>query len=187
MSKFTAIKPTGSMNNAIVRFEGTNGNILKGGENAPAYDDSGNVTLVSGATIDGRDPSVDGVALDAAVAAVALRQSATLTQRVIAATTGALVLADFPATGAKLLLVGHASPVAFTVPDNADVALPLNMPIKLIATNAGQITVTEDTAVTVTPTPGFTLVMAAGAGAQATLIQTATDQWYLSGDLVASV
>lgn len=167
MGKYAFISP--SSDNAIVRMRGTNDSILEGGANAPTYDDAGNITLAEGATINGRD--------------LAALSNTDFTQRVISATSDTLSLDDFPASGGKLLLVGNASAVGITVPDNADVALPLNRPIVIIATDDGAVTISADDDATITPTPGFTTTLVAGDGATATLVQTAADKWYLSGSL----
>lgn len=62
------VGPASSVDNAIPRYDGTTGKLLQGTTNGPKIDDSGNVTMTALKTIDGRDPSVDGTALDGHIA-----------------------------------------------------------------------------------------------------------------------
>jgi hypothetical protein len=89
-----------------------------------------------------------------------------------------LVLAD----NNKVVIVSNASAVNLSVPTNASVAFPIGAQITIIQGGAGKVTV-------VAVTPGTTTVNAtpsAGLRAQSSgvsLIKTATDVWYLLGDL----
>lgn len=70
--------PATSTDNAIARFDGTDG---KSVQNSPdTIDDSGNISLPSLATVDGRDISVDGAALDAHIANVSNPHATTKAQ-----------------------------------------------------------------------------------------------------------
>jgi hypothetical protein len=54
--------PASSVDNALPRYDGTTGKLLQ--SSALTIDDTGNVSLPGGATVDGRDVSVDGTKLD---------------------------------------------------------------------------------------------------------------------------
>lgn len=77
----------------------------------------------------------------------------------------------------------NASPIALTVPDNADVAFPIGTKILVRQKGDGEVTITPDTAVTLETS--LTLVTN-GQHAVAGLIKVATDTWVVMGDLVAS-
>lgn len=61
------VGPASSTDNAIARFDSTSGTLLQNG--LVTIDDSGNIAVPALATVDGRDPSVDGAAQDAHIAA----------------------------------------------------------------------------------------------------------------------
>jgi hypothetical protein len=91
-----------------------------------------------------------------------------------------LVLAD----NNKLVIVSNASAVQLSVPTNASVAYPIGAQIPIAQGGAGQLTVAAVTpgTTTINATPGAKL-RAQSSGA--TLVKTATDVWYLFGDLSA--
>lgn len=93
-------------------------------------------------------------------------------------TTYTLVLAD----NGKLVTLSNASAIALTVPTNASVAFPTGAIINIQQIGAGQVTVTGDTGVTVTSTPGLKLRAQYSA---ASIVKTGTDSWTLIGDLSA--
>ncbi len=115
--------------------------------------------------------------------------------------TGAVVLsaADVPATivtdattardlaaadmGAYLRFTS-ASAKALTVRDNADVAITTGLEVHGRNAGAGDLTITEDTAVTVNPPAGGTLVVPEGG--TFTLKKVGTDEWDLFGVTVAA-
>lgn len=57
--------PTSATDNAITRYDSTTGKLVQ--NSLATVDDSGNIAVPSLATVDGRDVSVDGIALDALV------------------------------------------------------------------------------------------------------------------------
>jgi len=93
-------------------------------------------------------------------------------------TTYTLVLAD----NGKLVTLNNASAITVTVPTNASVAYATGAIINIQQIGAGQVTVTGDTGVTVTSTPGVKLREQYSA---ASLIKTGTDSWTLIGDTSA--
>lgn len=93
-------------------------------------------------------------------------------------TTYTLVLAD----NSKLVTLDNGSGIIVTVPTNASVAFPTGSVINLAQLGAGQVTISGDTGVTVSATPGTKLRTQYSGGA---LIKTGTDSWLLLGDLSA--
>lgn len=75
----------------------------------------------------------------------------------------------------------NATSCDITVPDNADDPIPVGTHIYLRSSGTGIYTIVEDTAVTVHPPSGGTLVLAGDAA----LIKVATDEWDLVGATVA--
>lgn len=57
--------PSSATDNAITRYDGTTGKLVQ--NSVVTIDDSGNIALAALATVDGRDISVDGTALDAKI------------------------------------------------------------------------------------------------------------------------
>jgi hypothetical protein len=101
---------------------------------------------------------------------------ATLAINAQTGTTYTLVLAD----AGKLLTHSNAAAITVTVPANSTVAFPIGTQITLIQIGAGKVTVAAGGTAVVNATPSL------GARAQysaMTLVKTATDQWYLMGDL----
>lgn len=94
-------------------------------------------------------------------------------------TSYTLALADAGA----LVTLDNASPIALTVPDDGDVAFPVGTSILLAQIGAGQVTVTEDTSVTVVTPETLKLRKQ---GAQAALVKVASDTWLLDGNLEAA-
>lgn len=76
----------------------------------------------------------------------------------------------------------NATSCNVTVPDNVDDAIPVGTQIYLRSAGAGTYTIVEDTAVTVNPPSGGTLVL----DGDAALIKVATDEWDLVGATVAA-
>jgi hypothetical protein len=74
----------------------------------------------------------------------------------------------------------HATSCDLTVPDNTDVAFPVGTQVFIRSGGAGTYTILEDTAVTVNPPVGGSLVLAG----DVTLIKVATDEWDLVGATV---
>lgn len=66
--------PVTSTDNAVVRFDGTDGST--GQNSLVTISDAGSISLPSAQTVDGRDVSADGAALDAAVITVAANSAA---------------------------------------------------------------------------------------------------------------
>lgn len=92
-------------------------------------------------------------------------------------TTYTLVLGD----GGKLVTLSNAGAVTLTVPTNASVAFPVGTSVLLAQLGAGQVTVAGAGGVTVN-SRGAALKIAGQYGA-ATLVKTATDTWFLTGDI----
>lgn len=100
----------------------------------------------------------------------------------INAQTGTSYTLDLSDAGA-LVTLDNASPVTLTVPDNSDVAIPVGTSILLAQIGAGQVTVTEDTSVTVVTPETLKLRKQ---GAQAALVKIASNTWLLDGNLEAA-
>jgi hypothetical protein len=91
-------------------------------------------------------------------------------------TTYTLVLTD----NNKLITANNASAVTVTVPPNSSVAFPVGAQITIIGIGVGIVTIAQGAGVTINATPSL-VYRARYSGA--TLVKTATDQWYLMGDL----
>lgn len=97
-------------------------------------------------------------------------------------TTYTFVLAD----NGKFVTASNASAQTYSIPTNASVAFPVGTQIHIIQIGAGQVTIDA-------VTPGTTTVLSTGATAAApkiakqygaaTCIKTATDTWYVIGNL----
>jgi len=82
----------------------------------------------------------------------------------------------------KTVMLIDGSSVAARIPLNSAVAFPIGTRIEIIQEGAGQITVQGTTAgVTLNSSGGMTKL--AAQYAQATILKTATDTWYLFGDI----
>jgi|TARA_R110000851_G_scaffold107648_1_gene228085 hypothetical protein len=82
----------------------------------------------------------------------------------------------------KTVMLIDGSSVAARIPLNSAVAFPIGTRIEIIQEGAGQITVQGTTAgVTLNSSGGKTKL--AAQYAQATILKTATDTWYLFGDI----
>lgn len=90
------------------------------------------------------------------------------------------------ASDAGNILLASNSTTAGTVnvPTNASVAFPIGTQITIVQTGSGQLTIAATTpgTTTINYTPGNKLRVQ---NSMATLIKTATDAWYLTGDLTA--
>lgn len=97
-------------------------------------------------------------------------------------TTYTFVLAD----NGKFVTASNGSAQTYSIPTNASVAFPVGTQIHIIQIGAGQVTIQA-------ATPGTTTVLSTGATAAApkigkqygaaTCIKTATDTWYVIGNL----
>jgi hypothetical protein len=115
--------PVSSTDNAVVRFNGTGGQV--GQNSVVTISDGGNITVPALATVDGRDISVDGTAADAHIASTANPHSVTKTQVGLSAVTNDAQLtraaADFasgiaqkttPVTADRILIEDSAASFA---------------------------------------------------------------------------
>jgi hypothetical protein len=94
-------------------------------------------------------------------------------------TTYTFVLADANNTVVSLI---NASAITATVPPNSSVAYPVGAILQFYQGGAGQVTVAAGSGVTINYTPGLKL---RAQNSIASLIQTATNTWLLSGDVTA--
>lgn len=131
----------------------------------------------SGALVFGTSPTISGATLTNAV----------ITQAILTPTFSAnaytLVLSD---QGDILLASNGSTAGTINVPSNGSVAFPTGTQITIIQTGSGQLTIQATT-------PATTTINSAGASAvapklrttysSATLIKTATDTWYVVGDI----
>lgn len=83
----------------------------------------------------------------------------------------------------KYVRVSNASPVSVTVPDNEDVAFPIGTSIIVRQVGAGQVSLVEDTAVTIN-TPETLLLRKQGS--TVTLVKVGENEWDVMGDLEAA-
>ena len=94
-------------------------------------------------------------------------------------TTYTLVLAD----AGKLITSSNAADVTITVPPNTDVAFPVGTRIDVLSIGAGLTTLAQGSGVSISSKGGNKKLTAQGSAG--TLIKTATDTWWLVGDLSA--
>jgi hypothetical protein len=94
-------------------------------------------------------------------------------------TTYTFVLTDSYNT---LVTAANASTITVTVPPNSSVAYPVGAILQIAQTGAGQVTIAAGSGVTINYTPGLKL---RATNSVASLVQTATNTWLLSGDLTA--
>lgn len=86
-----------------------------------------------------------------------------------------LVLAD----NLKLVTMDYVTACTLTVPPNTDVAFPVGALILVSQIGAGQVTFVEGASVTINSMDSALSLL--GQYATATLIQTAADEWLLTG------
>lgn len=99
-------------------------------------------------------------------------------------TTYTFVLADGSGNGLNpLVTFSNGSATTVTVPTNASVAFPVGTQIDCIQIGAGKVTFAAAGGVTLNSKAGNLAIAAQYVGA--TLIKTATNTWYVLGDLIA--
>jgi hypothetical protein len=81
----------------------------------------------------------------------------------------------------KMLTLTNASAIACTIPPNSSVAYPVGMVISGLQGGAGVVTLTPGAGVTLTSRGGA--LKTAGTGAFFSALKTATDTWFVTGDL----
>jgi len=119
---------------------------------------------------------VDFAAIDAAIA---LKSDTTRTINPQTGTSYTFVLSD----AGKICEFSNASPVTVTVPPNSSVAFPVGTQIEVTQTGAGKTALAQGSGVTITSLASYKAI--AGQYASATLYKRATDEWQLSGSLIA--
>jgi hypothetical protein len=85
--------------------------------------------------------------------------------------------------GGLVVETTSSSAVTITLPKNSSVTFPVGITIALRQYGSGQLTVAADTGVTIRSRGN--VYKCAGQYAEAVLTKRATDEWILSGDLVA--
>lgn len=103
----------------------------------------------------------------------------TLTRSIQGISSYTLILSD----ALKNVEMDHASANTVTIPAAASVNFPVGTQILISQYGAGQTTIAADAGVTIRSN-GAKMKLA-GQFAQATLVKRATNEWYLSGNLVA--
>lgn len=83
----------------------------------------------------------------------------------------------------KLVTLENASPVTVTIDTNANVACPIGSRIDLLQKGAGKVTFSGGAGVTINSKSGNKSI--GGRYVAVSIIQYATDYWYLIGDLIA--
>lgn len=148
----------------LLKRIGANYYVWESTEEWAVYNPAGAVTSVNGAT--------GAVVLTAADTPATIITDATAARDLGASDMGAYI--RFTNSAAK----------ALTVRDNADVAITSGLEVHGRNVGAGDLTITEDTAVTVNVPAGGTLVIPQGG--TFTLKKVATDEWDLFGVTVAA-
>lgn len=104
------------------------------------------------------------------------------------ATAGAVAshAADHVLTAADLwggtVLIGDAADLTLTVPADATEALPAGVPVRVIRSDVGAVTVAAEAGATLSAAGGLTAIAAQWSAV--TLVKTGPDAWILFGDLV---
>jgi len=99
-------------------------------------------------------------------------------------TTYTFVLGDGKAAGGDTVVTfGNAAATTVTVPPNSSVAFPTGTQIDCIQVGAGKVTLAQGAGVTINSKSSNKAIGAQYVGVS--LIKTATDTWYLLGDLIA--
>ena len=95
-------------------------------------------------------------------------------------TTYTPVLSD----AAAIITLTNASAIAVTIPPNSSVAYAVGSQINFIQGGAGQVTISGGSGVTIASTGGTsTAPKIRATNAMATAIKTATNTWYVTGDI----
>jgi hypothetical protein len=95
-------------------------------------------------------------------------------------TTYTPVLSD----AAAIITLTNASAIAVTIPPNSSVAYAVGSQINFIQGGAGQVTISGGSGVTIASTGGTSTAPKIRAiNAMATAIKTATNTWYVTGDI----
>jgi hypothetical protein len=94
-------------------------------------------------------------------------------------TTYTFVIGDANNT---LVTASNTSAITVTVPPNSSVAYSVGAILQIAQINTGQVTIAAGSGVTINYTPGLKL---RAQWSVASLVQTATNTWLLSGDLTA--
>lgn len=104
--------------------------------------------------------------------------SSTITENAQTGTSYTLVLGD----KGKLVSLSNAAAVTATVPPNSSVAFPVGTTLKIASAGAGPVQITPGAGVTINSLGGFTRL--AGQYAFVDLIKSATNIWYMTGQLI---
>lgn len=168
-----------STDNALPRFDGTDGKTLQGSSvivsdanavsGVASLDVTGNITV--GGNVDGRDVSADGTVLDTVKVGYLGVNDQT-------GTSYTPVLGD----GGKLITMSNAASNTFTVPPNSSVAYPIGTVLGVLQKGAGNTTIAQGSGVTVNPPNGRTLAIRAQ-WCKAHLTKIDTNVWHLDGDV----
>lgn len=180
--------PASSTANAIARYNGTTGKLLK--NSSPTISDAGNIGMAALATVDGRDVSVDGAALDTAVtniaantASIATKANRRLTLNAQSGTSYTLQASDANETTVEQT---NAAAIATTIPVSTFVAGDV---IVGAQGGAGQVTLAIAGGVGSLLTPPGRVAKTLGQNAEwclKCLVGGATPTFRISGDLAAS-
>lgn len=85
---------------------------------------------------------------------------------------------------AAIVTLNNASAIAVTIPPNASVAYPVGAQLNFIQIGAGQVTISGGSGVTIASTGATSATPKLRVtNSMATAIQTATNTWYVTGDV----
>lgn len=107
----------------------------------------------------------------------------TANQRIVSYETGTSVTLDVNDTG-KALVFSNSSPITVTIPDDTTYEFTVGQTFLIVQNGTGTVSVTTESAATLSSTVGTGTVDLNGQFAVATLIKIEADEWIIYGDIV---
>lgn len=107
----------------------------------------------------------------------------TANQRIVSYETGTSVTLDVNDTG-KALVFSNSSPITVTIPDDTTYEFTVGQTFLIVQNGTGTVSVTTESAATLSSTVGTGTVDLNGQFSVATLIKIEADEWIIYGDIV---